>query len=258
VKSEPRIVLFDLETLPNLVNVMQNFTRLGDYPGLTLKADINSIICFGWKVFGDSRTHCTTAWDFKSVWARNINDDEAVVRRAYEVLSQADAVVTHNGKRFDWRFLQTRILHHGLKPLPKIPHIDTCQVAKSNLYAFNNRLNTIAKLLSAGQKLENGGWDLWVKVMQRDPKSMRLMKKYCMQDVLVLEKVFKKLRPFISNIPNYNIFGTHTKNLCPACGSTRIKKDGTRVTKTRITQRMRCNDCGSLSHITKDGEKPRS
>jgi uncharacterized protein YprB with RNaseH-like and TPR domain len=109
-------------------------------------------------VFGDSRTHCTTAWDFKSVWARNINDDEAVVRRAYEVLSQADAVVTHNGKRFDWRFLQTRILHHGLKPLPKIPHIDTCQVAKSNLYAFNNRLNTIAKLLSAGQKLENGGW----------------------------------------------------------------------------------------------------
>jgi len=44
----------------------------------------------------------------------------------YKVLSEADAVVTHNGKRFDWKFLQTRLIKHKLKPMSKTPHIDTC------------------------------------------------------------------------------------------------------------------------------------
>jgi DNA polymerase elongation subunit (family B) len=243
-KKEPKIVLFDIETLPDLRMAMQHFTELSRYPGLTLKASINSIICFGYKVVGEKETHCISAWDYPS-WNKDVNDDARIVEEAYRILSDADAVVTHNGKRFDWKFLQTRILKHGMKPLQDTKHIDTCSLAKSNLLLFNNRLNTLAKTFGVQQKLDNGGWDLWVKVLQRDKKAMETMVKYCKQDVNVLNDVFKVLRPFAKNIPNYNLYGSSPKGTCPNCGGTRLEKSGFITTKTQKRQRYKCKDCGS-------------
>jgi hypothetical protein len=253
-RSEPKIILWDLETLPDLREVMKVIPNLGDYPGLTLKASINSIICFGYKVWGEKKTNCINAWDFKS-WSKDVNDDKELVKAIHSVLIDADALVTHNGKRFDWKFLQTRLLKHNLPPLPKILHVDTCAVSKGNLLMFNNRLNTLAKFMTSEEKLENGGWNLWVQVLQRDKKSMELMEKYCKQDVETLGAVFKKLLPFIKDIPNYNAFTPGEKDLCSNCGSTRLEKNGFRTTKTAIFQRFRCKDCGTSQSKMSD-KKP--
>lgn len=194
--TTPRIIYWDLETMPDLQASMEVFPQLSNYPGLTLKATHNSIICFGYKVSGMKKSKCINAWDFPR-WRKNINDDYEVVKAAAKILRTADCIVTHNGKRFDWKFLQTRLLFHGLDPLPEILHIDTCSVAKSNLMSFNNRLNTLAKLLTKMQKQEHEGWGLWVKVMQKNSKAMKEMTVYCKQDVTVLEGIFKKLKPLI-------------------------------------------------------------
>jgi DNA polymerase elongation subunit (family B) len=247
-------MLFDIESMPDLAAVMSVLPNLSDYPGLTLKASINSVICFGYKIWGEKQIHCLNAWDYPS-WKKNINDDYALLKDISELFSDVDAVVTHNGKRFDWKFIQTRLVHHGLPPLPKVLHIDTCAVSKNSLLMFNNRLNTIAKFMTAEEKLENGGWLLWQKVMGRDKKSMDLMERYCKQDVQTLEAVFKKLLPFITNMPNYNLFRSHEKECCPNCGSTRYQKMGFRTTKTAIYQRVRCLDCGTTSSRTSD-KKP--
>ncbi len=255
---EPRIILFDLETLTNWQEAMKVFTQLGNYPGLTLKASINSIICFGYRVFGEDKSHVINAWDFKG-WGKDVNDDKEIVKAAREILLGADAVVTHNGRRFDWKFLQTRILHHGLNFLPKIPHIDTCSLAKTNLYLFNNKLNTLAKFMTTEEKLENGGWDLWVKVAQRDKKSMKLMTEYCAQDVDVLYEIFKKLRPLCSNLPNHNLFiPTGEKEVCPNCGSTHLHRNGYRHTKTVSYRRIQCLDCGTWSRTDASDKFPRT
>ena len=105
--ADPRIVLFDLETLPNLTEVMKVLPSLSDYPGRTLKAQLNSVICAGWKVFGESKVHCINAWDF-STWNKSVNDDKQIVSAIRDVLAEADAVVTHNGKKFDWKSRQER------------------------------------------------------------------------------------------------------------------------------------------------------
>lgn len=254
--SEPRILLFDIESMPDLDMVMNHLPSMSDYPGLTLKASINSVICFGYKWYGEGKTHCLNAWDFKG-WRTNINDDKELLKAALEIISTADAVVTHNGKRFDWKFIQTRLLKHNLPPLPKIVHIDTCAEAKRNLLMFNNRLNTVAKFLTKSEKLENGGWDLWSRVMRRDADAMSLMTKYCKQDVNVLGEVFKRLKPFINQLPNYNLYSTIEKDLCPNCGSTRLQKNGTVANKNLIRQRYRCADCGTCSSIRKEGHHPK-
>lgn len=224
------------------------YPRLGDYPGLTLRASITSIICAGYKVLGEKRTRCINAWDFKTRWAKDVNDDYMVVKRIREVLATADAVITHNGKKFDWKHLQTRLMFHGLPPLPIIPHMDTCAEAKKHLYVFNNRLGTIGEFLTGQKKLENGGWDLWVDVHNRKPSALKLMTAYCKQDIDLTEKVFLKLRPLIKGIPNAALFAANelTKQ-CPRCGSVKIIHDGNCMLKDGKYQKYRCKNCGSVS-----------
>lgn len=255
--KEPKIVLFDLETLPNLKEAMRFFPRLGDYPGLTLKASINSIICVGYKIWGEKQVHCLNAWDYHR-WKKDVNDDFDLVKAAFEILKDADGVITHNGKRFDWKFLQTRLMVHGLPPLPKIIHIDTCQEAKKSLMLFNNKLDTLAKALTNQSKMESGGWPLWEKVSNRDKKSMGLMSSYCKQDVLTLEAVFKRLRPFIKSLPNLNLFTSGKRPLCPSCGSTRIQRRGYYLTKTSTYHRYVCKDCHSWSRTSAEDRLPRT
>lgn len=256
-----RIILFDLETLPNLPEALKVWPQLSQFPNKTLKATVSTIICAGWKVYGENKTHCINAWDFPKRWKKNVNDDLEVVKTIREVLVSADAVVTHNGRRFDWKFLQTRIAYHGLEPLPKIDHVDTKQLASSNLFSFNNRLGYLGEQFVGDTKLNHEGWDLWVKVHGDDEAAKKKMEKYCKQDVVLLEKIFKKLKPFATNIPNHNFVSLQYsggKPVCPSCGSTRLVSNGYRYTKTRNYKRYQCKDCLTWSRTDASDKNPRT
>ncbi len=268
----PRIILFDLETVPNLFEALKVWPQLSNYPGITLRASITSIICAGWKVLGSKEVQCINAWDFPE-WQNNIvvdfqdvkascpfpdvNNDYALCKAISDVIVKADCIVSHNGRRFDWKFLQTRLIYHDLPPLPTIHHVDTCAEAKKHLFIFNNRLQTIARYLTKMEKRDHEGWDLWVKVWLRHAESQIEMTEYCKQDVLVLEAVFNELRPVIKTLPNYNLFNPMRKNACPGCGSTRLQSRGKYISKTRRYKRYRCKDCQSWSRTDANDEVPR-
>lgn len=256
---EPRIIIFDFETLPDLKALHRVIPQLSNYPGLTLKAQINSILCCAWKVFGQPEVHLIKSWG-RPEWKVNINNDKPLLKDLIKIIAGADAVVTHNGRRFDWKVLQTRLLINKMKPMHDIPHIDTCTLARSNLTMFNNRLNNLGEVLVEDSKMENGGWDLWTRIQfHQNPKDLKLMGEYCKQDVVLTEGVFKPLMPFAKNIPNYNLWTVGAKkNLCPSCGSTRLRSNGYRATKTMCYKRLKCYDCGSSARTDAKGYAPRS
>lgn len=256
MNKTPVIILWDLETIPNLPEAMKVWPGLGAYPGLTLKATISTIICFGYKRLGESKSKCINAWDFKN-WDKNINDDRELCKTAARILSTADIIVTHNGKSFDYRFLQTRLLFHKLPPLPKMIHIDTKNESKKHLFAYNNRLNTLAQAFTDQLKLDHEGWDLWVGVYNKDPKAMKKMTDYCKQDVITLEALFERLRPLMTSLPNFNTFRLE-EECCPNCGSLAIRKRGKRLLKDRFVQRLQCMVCGAWSNLTLKSKVPRS
>jgi DNA polymerase elongation subunit (family B) len=257
-KQQPKIVLWDLETIPDMEEAMKVWTGLGNYPGLTLKASISSIICFGYKIYGEGKkAKCLNAWDYKG-WQKNINDDRPLVEAAYEILKDADCIVTHNGKKFDLKHFQTRLIKHGLPPLPPIAHVDTRHVASKKLYTFNNRLNTLGDFLVNEKKMDHEGWELWVKVSKRDPQAMKKMTAYCKQDVQLLEKIFHRLRAHSTEIPNHNLFSISETNSCPNCGGSRLRSNGWRFTSTRKYRRYVCIDCGTYSRTDAHNEKPRT
>lgn len=243
--KKPKIIIWDLETLTDLNAIMERIPRLYDFS--TLKTPVSTIICFGYKELDSNKVHCISAWDFKE-WKKDINNDYNVVKAAYDILIKCDAHVTHNGKNFDIPLLQSRLLYWGLPTLPKIPAIDTCWIARKKLYLFSNKLEDLCKFLKVKGKLKHEGWDLWVKVSKRQKPSQNKMFRYCKRDVLALESAFKKLRRFVSNLPNYNIYKAIKKpKFCSNCGSSKIHSEGTRQTKTKINNRYRCYDCGSWS-----------
>ena len=123
---------------------------------------------------------------------------------------------------------------------------------------FNNRLNTVAKFLTSEQKLENGGWDLWCRVADRDEKAMALMSKYCAQDIVTLGAVFKRLMPFINMLPNLNIVRETEEFVCPRCGSSRICKKGVGVNKYYSYQKYWCPDCQGYCSARSDTKEPKT
>ncbi len=231
-----------------MTQAMKAWVGLSNYPGLTLRAQLSSIICFGYKILdgSDDKPKIVNAWDFPQ-WRKNINDDRELLKITREILADADVIVTHNGKRFDWKFFQTRLLLHGMKPLPKIPHLDTCSISKRHLFLLNNKLDTLGEQLVGEKKLDNGGWELWVRVANREKEALKIMSDYCIQDVALLEKVFRKLKPFMKDMPNYNLFTQGMRHVCPTCGSTRVQRRGVVRTKTKTYHRYVCKDCASWS-----------
>lgn len=261
-QREPRIIFFDLETIPDLRQALLVWPGLSDFPGRTLKATLNSIVCFGYKVYGsDEPAKVISAWDFPE-WLVDVNDDTPLLKAAMEILEGADAVITQNGKSFDEKVLNTRLLLKGLPLFPPTKHVDTKLLAKRFSF-FSNSLKYLAEQLTESRKMENEGWSLWVKTHGRDPEACRTMSTYCAQDVEALEAIFRKLRAVSSGanaLPNFNLFniGQGAEPVCPTCGSTRMIKNGVRYTGLTPYQRMRCQDCGASSRTDVKSKIPRA
>lgn len=251
MRKKPRILIVDIESIPDLPEALKVWPQLSDFPGRTLKATINSIACFGYRVHGSGESKVLCAWDYPE-WEVDVNDDRRLVRDAARILRTADIIVTQNGDRFDLPFIQTRLMKNKLSRLPEIFSIDTKKEARRQMSAFSNSLKYLAEQFTDTEKMENEGWPLWVKVHGRDPLAMQTMRTYCGQDLAATEALFDVLRPGIKRFPNMNQFFLEGDR-CPNCGSQTLKKRGTRLLVEREVQRLQCMTCGKWSNQTVRG-----
>lgn len=224
--SKMRICFFDLETS-------------------NLNANFGFILCAGWKFLGEKQVYCSKISDYKLYKSDPTNDRE-LVKATAAALSEADLWVGHYASRFDVPYLNSRLLHHGLAPMPKTPLIDTWRVAKYGLRLNSNRLQTVCEFLGLEDKTPIKG-PHWVKAMAGNKSSLKYIVDHCIQDVLVLEQAYIKLRPLIPNHPNVNII-TDVKDGCPTCGSRKLHKRGMTYTRVFKKQRYQCQECGTTSY----------
>jgi len=176
-------------------------------------------------------------------------DDRLLVKELHDLVSQADVLIAHNGDRFDIKKMNTRFIYHGLPPPEPYKSIDTLKVAKDK-FAFNsNKLDDLGNFLGVGRKVKHPGFDLWLGCEAGDEASWHLMKKYNKQDVLLLERIYLKLRPWITNHPNTAVLSGVSG--CPNCGSIHLQSRGQGITKTGTYQRYHCQSCGGWSKATK-------
>jgi len=166
-----------------------------------------------------------------------------VVRKAWELLNEADAVCTWNGARFDIPTLNKEFLLYGFPPPDSYKQIDLLRVARREFRFPSNKLDYVAQTLGLGAKVKHEGHELWVKCMNNDPVAWKKMERYNKADVRLLERVYKRLLPWVKDHPNYGLYMDTDRPACTNCGSTRVVKKGLEHTKTQSYQRYRCTKC---------------
>ena len=198
--------------------------------------ELNKIICISWK-WQDQNKVVSLTWD-------KDQSDKHMLEMFMKQVELADECVAHNGDKYDIKWLRTRCAYHSIYCPDKIDSYDTLKKARRQFNFNSNKLDYIAKFFGLGKKMETGGFQLWVDVLQNDKSALDKMVKYCEQDVLVLEKVFNKLYSYSEVNKHTGVeYGDH-RWTCPKCGSQKIRSNGVRTLKSGTTRnRLRCQTC---------------
>lgn len=238
MKRKTRILLYDIETSYTVG------ATWGLYEQNVVKVLIDPyILSVSWKWLGEKTTHVVSLPDFP-LFKKDKKNDRDLVKVMWKLFDDADIIIAHNGNSFDQKWTYARFLVNGMTPPSPSIYIDTKLVAKSKFRFNSNSLNNLAGYFGIGEKIHTD-IDLWVGCIERNElSSWHKMCKYNKRDVVLLEKVYLKMLPYITNHPNLNLFG-ETLTSCPNCGSDDLQKRGHSYTRTSKNERLKCNGCGS-------------
>lgn len=232
-----RILLLDIESSPNVAHVWGIWQQ---NVGLNQLMESSYIMCWAAKWLGDKEVM------FDSVFQSR---PKTMLRRIHELISAADAVVHYNGTKFDMPTLNKEFLLHEMNPPAPYKQIDLLRTVRSQFKFPSNKLDYVSQRLGLGAKHEHEGHELWVKCMNKDKDAWQRMEKYNKQDVVLLEKLYNRILPWIKSHPNRNVASTDV--VCPSCGGVHLQRRGTALTTTATYQRYQCRDCGTWSQGTK-------
>ena len=233
IKTKIRTLLLDIESSPNIAYVWGKWEQnvLGDF------IRERQIICFAWKWLDEKETHVLSLPRFPMYLKDRLNN-KSLVQELHNIISCADIVIGHNLVQFDDKMANTDFIVNGFEPPPPHKTVDTLKVARSRFGFNSNKLDDLGARLKLGRKKKTGGFDLWVRCLAGEPDAWRTMEEYNRQDVVLLEKVYLKMRPWMINHP-----AVAYKESCPVCGSKNTQKSGFVFSKVGKKQRYKCR-CG--------------
>jgi len=229
--SKSPILLFDIETTH-------------------LKADFGTVLCVGYKWYEDRKPHIISIRDFNG-WQRNVLDDKRVVEAFRDVMCQAGMWVTYFGKGFDCKVLNAKCLEHGLDVVPNTPHVDLFYIVKANLALSRKSLERVADYVGCVEKKTPVSGPVWKRAAVGDPEALSYVEDHCKADVLLLEEVYTKLRPYVRTHPRVAGYAdANDRPVCAVCGGMLVR-DKTRMSRTKgMRQQWRCPGCGAYETRT--------
>lgn len=171
-------------------------------------------------------------------------NDLHVVVSLIEALNSCDVAVSFNGRRFDFKKLNTRAIYWGLPPVVIPKNIDLMLDAK-RLFKFpSNSMQNISDYLSLDGKISTSSTRLWERCMEFENyevcnEALQEMLDYNIQDINATRDLHYKFLGWSKTTPNMS---TLTKSI----QGRNLKED---------TQLL-CTHCGSedVSEIMVDGE----
>jgi isocitrate dehydrogenase kinase/phosphatase len=235
--KQPKILILDVETAPILAAVW----KLWDNSvGLNMIQEDWFIMSFAAKWMGSDDViyrDCRKSYE----------DDRQLLVELHMLLSEADFVVAHNGDKFDIKKINARLIMNGFPPPAPYKTIDTLKIAKKHFAFTSNKLEYLTGELCEDKKLSHGkfpGYNLWRECLLGNKEAWEEMKEYNIMDVISLEELYIKLRPWYSVHPLVFTPEEPEDYICPKCGGTHVQKRGSYVSKTGIKyQRFQCQSC---------------
>lgn len=183
-----------------------------------------------------------------------------MLQQVYKLLEEADVVVGYNLDKFDLKILNKEFVEMGWAPPAPYKTIDLLKVMKNRFRFTSNKLDYIAKQFKLGAKTKHPGHDLWLSCMNKKAsdyhEAWAIMEEYNIQDVLLTEKLYDRVKGWIPNAPSHSAFTN--SHVCPTCGGTHLQKRGFAITSALKYQRFQCRSvqpdgsvCGAWSRDNK-------
>ena len=228
-------LVIDIETQPH---TLACFGLFNQYMTTDHLLKTGSTLCFAAKWVGKSKVEFMSSWK---------DGTAAMVERAWELMNEADAVISYNGEKFDIPTLSREFVKYGHPPTSDTRSIDLYKIVRAQFKFASNKLDFVCRELGLGSKLPHKGMELWQGVMAGDPKDQRIMERYNKQDVKITEKLYARILPWIKSHPNFALYTDDLRPVCTNCGSAKVWKIGQETVKkkTMAYQRYRCKSCGT-------------
>lgn len=242
-----RILTIDIETQRAVV---ETFGLFKQFIGIDQVQMPTRVLCFAAKWRGDDKMV------FKSAWRDNDHDAYLkMMKHAWDLLNEADLVVTWNGDRFDIQWLEAEFVRLGLgRPTP-YKSVDLIKTVrrwfKGGLMSM--KLDWSSRMILKDRKVPHGGTDLWWDIRHGTRAEQRaaekLMREYNIHDTELTERLFDHHLPYLSI--NLALYARNEDGAlhCTKCNSTNLKRDGVKyhATSAGLYQMHRCLDCNSTS-----------
>lgn len=234
-----KILLLDIETAPNVAHVWGLWQQ---NVGLPQILDSGYVLCWSAKWLDSDEIMFASTYH---------NGPKMMLKMIHQLLDEADVVVHYNGDKFDIPTLNKEFLLYNLTPPAPSKHTDLLKTVRRQFRFPSNKLDYIAQALGIGRKTSHIGHELWIRCMNNEDTAWKQMRDYNTNDVVLLEKVYKKLKPWIKGHANYSLY-SEDSHVCPNCGSSKFHKKGFAYTNSCVYQRYKCNDCGHPFRDTKN------
>jgi len=226
-----KILMLDIETAPHKVYTWglwdQNI-------GINQIVEPGYTLCWAAKWYNKKKMH------FASVVGGN---EKGMLEEVHDLISEADAVVHYNGTKFDMPTLNKEFLQESMPPPAPYHQIDLLRTMRQQFRLPSNKLDYVAQFLGLGSKVSHKGMPLWTGCMNGDPASWKTMEKYNKGDVILLERVYDRIKPWIKGHPNHALYKDIGEPVCISCGSDHLQFRGEAHTKTMSYRRIQCMSC---------------
>jgi len=233
----PRVAFIDIETAPIDALVWGLFEQ-----NVIHVIEPTFILSYAIQWMGEKKITTRALCDYPG-YAKDKKSDKAICADLWADLDRAAIITAHNGDNFDLKKINSRLVVHGFPPPSPYKQIDTLKICRRVFKFDSNKLDNVAQYLGVGSKLAHTGKNLWLGCMAGDPRAWRIMKRYNSHDIVLLRGVYEKIKSWDKSHPSLTIYDD--KPGCPTCRSSSVQARGFNVAKTRKTQRMHCQGCGS-------------
>jgi len=245
-KRGPKTLILDIETAPLTAYVWRVWK---ENVGVSQIKNDWFILCWAAKWINEDRIFYDALPRYEKHYKKNPEDDTKILEDLWKLINMADVVVAHNAKKFDVPKINSRFLMTGYNPPSPYKILDTLILAKAVFGFSTNKLAYLARFLKVGDKMTDHNFSLWEGCLRGDEESWKYMIEYNLNDTVILEEIYKKLRPWSKRHPNYGLYVDDTVPVprCPACGSSNLKYDGNAYTTVGKFKRYECKDCHKSS-----------
>lgn len=190
-------------------NLVQSPLRIAitDIETTDLWAGMGRVLCASTQFFGPDELITIRADSFPAWQSGKRSDDRDVVEAILKCLEAADIIYAYNGTGFDFPFLRTRALIHGLPPVEPRKIVDPVMLARKVFRFRSNRLDSVARDLGCPYEKTDVDKQVWARAMlDGDKECMDQIVHHCELDIKVLAWVAKKVSPYVRTIDQLGSF----------------------------------------------------